>query len=332
MRCLLLLLALVPLAPRAASLEEAVAAAAPGSWVEYEVPLQPGAGSPCCFERHGGREGRRGCTLDGSDWNITVGGASDGDGDGDGDILRVFARRGAQGVDRVRSLGASCPLQPGAARVAAIGAVDAGAAAHWLAAEAARLGKRERDGAMMALALQAGPAASAALARLAAPGSTAELRRDALFWLGEARGADGLQTLLRTLAEETDAALLRHAVFALSLSSAPGAADSLRRMARHDARVQLRGEALFWLAQDHDPQTEALARAALAAGDGALREKAIFALAQLPPERAIPALDALARDRSQDARTRREALFWLAQQDDDDALAVFDELLGGDPP
>lgn len=326
MRCLLLLLALAPLAARAASLEEAVAAAAPGTWVEYEVPREPGAGSPCCFERHGGRQDRRGCTLDGSDWNIALGGS------GDGDILRVYARRGAQGVDRVRSLGASCPLERGTARVAAIGAVDAGAAAHWLGAQVPRLGKRERDGAMMALALQAGPGASAALARLAAPGSTAELRRDALFWLGEARGADGLRTLLRTLAEEADADLLRHAVFALSLSSAPGAADALRRMARHDARAELRGEALFWLAQDQDPQTEALARDALAAGGGVLREKAIFALSQLPPERAIPALDALARDRSQDARTRREALFWLAQQDDDDALAVFDELLGGDPP
>lgn len=326
MRCLLLLLALVPLAARAASLEEAVAAAAPGTWVEYEVPLVPGAGSPCCFERHGGRQGRRGCTLDDSDWNLAVGSGSDSD------ILRVYARRGAQGVDRVRALGASCPFEPGAARVAAIGAVDAEATARWLAAQVARLGNRERDAAMMALALQAGPAASAALARLAAPGSTAELRRDALFWLGEARGADGLPTLLRTLAEETDTALLRHAVFALSLSSAPGAADSLRRMARHDARAELRGEALFWLAQDEDPRTEALARDALAAGGGVLREKAVFALSQLPPERAIPALDALARDRSQDARTRREALFWLAQQDDDDALAVFDELLGGDPP
>ena len=327
MRCLrlLMLLALAPVAARAASLEEAVAAAAPGTWVEYEVPLEPGAGSPCCFERHGGRQVRGGCTLDGSDWNVAVGS------DSDGDILRVFARRAAQGVDRVRSLGASCPFETGVARVAAIGAVDAGAAAQWMAAQVARLDRRERDGAMMALALHAGPAATAALVRLAEPGSAATLRREALFWLGEARGADGLPFLLQTLAQETDAALLRHAVFALSLSSAPGAADSLRRMARHDERAELRGEALFWLAQVEDPQTEALARDALAAGGGVLREKAVFALSQLPPERAIPALDALARDRSQDARTRREALFWLAQQDDDDALAVFDELLGGDP-
>ena len=119
-------------------------------------------------------------------------------------------------------------------------------------------------------------------------------------------------------------------MFALSESKAAGARAALRTLARSERRTEVRGQALFWLAQKKDPETEALALAALRDGSGRqVVEKAVFALSQLPPDRAIPALEMLARDRSLDAKTRREALFWLAQQDDDRALDIFDELLGG---
>lgn len=326
MRALGLLLALLPFGASAATLDAALANAAPGDWIEYEAPLQAGVGSPCCIDWNDGKADRRACALDGRQWNFAI--AADHADTG----LRVFVRRGPQGADRIRAVGANCPVEAGNSRLAAIGGVDAASAATWIAAQLPGMHERERDTALAALALHGVPAATTALARLAAPGSAVEMRRQALFWLGEARGVEGLPVLRQALAQETDVALLGHTVFALSLGGTPAARSLLRETARADRRTAVRGEALFWLAQDKDPQTEVLAHGALADGQARdLREKAVFALSQLPAVRAVPALDALARDRGQDARTRRDALFWLAQQDDDDAFAVFDELLGDAP-
>lgn len=326
MRALGLLLALLPAGASAASLDQALADTVPGNWIEYQAPLVARGGSPCCIDWDGGRTGRQGCSLDGRDWNYGI------DADRGDTVLRVFVRRGPQGPDRIRAVGASCPVDPGAARLTATSGIDAAIAAGWIAAQLPNLDKRERDTALAALALHAGSAATDALVRLAAPDTSSVVRREALFWLGEARGADGVPILRQTLARETDPGLLRHTVLALGLSDAPAARTLLRDTARTDRRTAVRGEALFWLAQDEDRQTEVLARSALADSQARdLREKAVFALGQLPAERAIPALEALARDRGLDARTRRDALFWLAQQKDDEALAVFDELLGDAP-
>lgn len=323
MRALGVLLFLVPQGATAASLDEVLADTAVGTWIEYQAPLVEGGGSPCCIEWHGGRTDRQACSLDGRHWNFGI------EPDRGDTVLRVFVRRGPQGPDRIRAVGASCPVDQGAARLAATRDIEAAGAAAWIAARVPTLDKRERDSALAALALHAGPEATAALVRLAAPGAGSGVRREALFWLGQARGAEAMPILRQTLAQETDPAMLRHTVFVLGQSDAPAARTLLRDTARADRRTAVRGEALFWLAQDADPQTEALARGALSRDQARdLREKAVFALGQLPAARAIPALEELARDRGLDARTRREALFWLAQQQDDEALAVFDELLG----
>jgi HEAT repeat protein len=57
-----------------------------------------------------------------------------------------------------------------------------------------------------------------------------------------------------------------------------------------------------------------------------VRKKAVFALSKLPHDRAIPALRALVES-DRPRAIRREALFWLAQTNDDAVLPVFDELL-----
>jgi HEAT repeat protein len=324
MRSLALLLVLFPVVCAANPLGDAVSRAAPGTWVEYDAQLVAGAGTPCCVDWHHGRAVRNACDLDDRSWNFTT----DRDGVQDA-TLRVFVRRGPDGPDRVRAVGASCAIDTGSATVTALDAVDADSAASFLATAVPAMGRSGRGEAMGALALHAGRGAGDALARLAAPGQSESVRRDALFWLGNVRGAEGLPVIEDTLARETDHDILEHAVFALSQSEAARARPALRELAHSDRRSEVRGQALFWLSQNKDPETEALARATLTDGSGRkVVEKAVFALSQLPPSRAIPALEALVRDRSLDPKTRREALFWLGQQDDDRALDVFDEILG----
>jgi HEAT repeat protein len=89
----------------------------------------------------------------------------------------------------------------------------------------------------------------------------------------------------------------------------------------------VRGEALFWLAQkagrkaagaitdaiEQDPETK-------------VKERAVFALSQLPTDEGVPRLIDVARANRNPA-VRKQAIFWLGQSRDPRALAFFEEIL-----
>jgi HEAT repeat protein len=86
--------------------------------------------------------------------------------------------------------------------------------------------------------------------------------------------------------------------------------------------------ALFWLGQEAaDAATAGLAQVA---GDEdeeqEIREAAVFALSQRPEGEGVPILMDLART-AREPETRRSALFWLAQADDDRVLDFFEQIL-----
>ena len=318
---------LVPTFASAQSLDDRLRALAPGQWLSFEVPMQPGLRTPCCFDWDGRRNARPGvCRLGQRDWNS---GHSDADPIApEGSALRVLVRRGEHGIDRLRAVGEACEVDAQGATLVEAGRVDAAASLEFLRASLGR-GENERSHALMAIAHHAGDAADAMLAGFAR-GDDRRLRRDSAFWLGNARGEFGY----RVVRERIDAAdrddELNQLVFALSVSPVPQAAGELRRLAREHRNEDVRGEALFWLAQDdHDPAAaQAILQQAVQADPSReVRKKAIFALSQLPADLAVPALRELV-ERGGDREVRKEALFWLAQVDDDAVLPVFDELLG----
>jgi HEAT repeat protein len=61
--------------------------------------------------------------------------------------------------------------------------------------------------------------------------------------------------------------------------------------------------------------------------DGDVREEAVFALSQLPDERATRALIAAAEDQSLPREQRKRAVFWLSQSRSDAAMAYLDRML-----
>jgi len=103
--------------------------------------------------------------------------------------------------------------------------------------------------------------------------------------------------------------------------------DIARDRAVHES---VRKNALFWLGQE----------AAAAAGEGLVevaldsdeeqevRDSAIFSLSQRPAHESVPVLMEVARSGEQ-VETRRTAMFWLAQSDDERVVAFFEELLLG---
>lgn len=315
----------IPYSSQADSPASGLEALAPGAWLGYEVVLQPGLPAPCCFRRENGRVEDVACRLDRDDWNF---GHRD-DAVVPADVrLHVLVRRAGEGFDRVHAVGTHCAIDAAGAHVEKLGEVSTEASIALLEGVLAKGSKRTRQHALPVIAYHAGSAADAALERASAPGAGKALRRDAVFWLATARGARGWRHVRSLLEGERDAALRRHMVFAISVSQDPAARDALRALVA-DVDRRVAAEALFWLAQDEDPESEALARAMLARdADRGVHDKVVFALSQLPSERAIPALQDLVRD-VVPKEIRKRALFWLAQVDDDAVLPLFDELLGG---
>ncbi len=62
--------------------------------------------------------------------------------------------------------------------------------------------------------------------------------------------------------------------------------------------------------------------------DRKTRERAVFAVSQLPKDEGVPLLIEVARSH-RDPQIRRRALFWLGQSGDDRAIDLFEELLRG---
>ena len=316
----------VPAMAPAQTLSERLASLSPGEWLSYQVPLQPGQRPPCCFDWRVRDVRGVVCRLDREEWNF--GHRDDDPMPPPGARLRVLVRKGSAGVDRVRALGEQCSIEPAGARVVEAGVVTSEQS---LAVLAPLLEAERKDPhqALSAVAHHAGPAADAALLRAAAAGQRREQRRDALFWLAQARGAVGFDELRDQLRGEGDDELRRHLVFLLTVSPVPDARSELRRLGTAHADGDVRGEAMFWLSQAGDPQAEAIIREALREERSrAVLDKAVFALSQLPAGRAVPALRELLESDA-DRHVRKQALFWLAQVDDDAVLPLFDRLLGG---
>lgn len=317
----------VPLLASARTPQAQLEVLAPGEWLSYEVPLQPGVRAPCCFSWQG-REVRDGvCQLDREGGNF---GTRDSEAlPPAGSSLRVLLRRDAAGFDRVWAIDSGCAIDAGAARVVEADAASTDDSIALLQQALGATRRKHWSQAVAAIALHAGAKADRTLLDASRAEQPRAVRRDAIFWLAQARGEPGFRAVRALLEREQDDELRRHMVFALSISRVDAAAPELRRLATTHADAEVRGEALFWLAQNRDADVEKIALAAL--GDAPPRrmvEKAVFALSQLPAARAIPALRRLVEG-DQPREVRKQALFWLAQVDDEAVLPVFDELLGG---
>jgi HEAT repeat protein len=154
----------------------------------------------------------------------------------------------------------------------------------------------DEEGAVTAIALHAGDAAGALLEKYAAQGEEKQ-RRNAIFWLASTRL--GNSRVLNRIIE----------------------------LARNDPSANIRGHALFWLAQKAGDKAAGTITSAIRDDpDTKVKERAVFALSQLPKDQGIPLLIEQART-NKNPVVRKRAIFWLGQSKDTRALAFIEELL-----
>lgn len=154
-----------------------------------------------------------------------------------------------------------------------------------------------------------------------------EVRKNAIFWLGNTRDAKSLGYLKEIFKKENDTELRKQIVFAIQLNNEKEAMAELIRIAKTDQDQKIRKNAIFWLGQKATKEcAKALKDVVLGNEEVELKTHAVFAISQLPKEQSVPMLIDIARtNKSQEVR--KKAIFWLGQTGDERALKFFEEIL-----
>ena len=253
---------------------------------------------------------------------------------GDTTRLIVLARLQDAAIDRITFTDARCTVQAGNRTVYWLDGVRPADSITWAARlietgdgpDASHRQDRVRGPALALVALTDDASADRVLEDFTASNRPSELRRDAAFWLGAARGARGAALVDQLARTDRDARFREHLMFVLTLTGDRGIERLLDR-AHNDESPQVRGQALFWIAQKAGERAVGtLARAVETDPDVEVRKQAVFAISQLPKDEAVPKLIALAESH-RDREVRQQAMFWLGQTGDPRALTFFEQVL-----
>lgn len=307
-------------------------------WAGYVVPAVDGDHILCCGNYNVTAEGVSGrcgsCLLEKGDEGTNVTPANDVNVQLEGTRrIAVLFRIEQKKISKIRVASAECTLDAGGRTVLWFTGVKPAESVAWLeslvASETGGVHERRSVGgaALTAIALHADGSADRALESFTAQRKPAELRKQASFWLGEARGRAGLTVLEKMAKSDPSSDVRAQVAFAFSVSHESGAVDDLIRMAREDESVHARGQALFWLAQKAGQKaTQAITGAIENDPNEDVKNKAVFALSQLPKDEGVPKLIEVAQT-NRNPEVRKKAMFWLGQSDDPRALAFFEKIL-----
>src|SRR5260370_1836829 len=316
-----------------ATLRELAASAEKSEWVGYAVEEVAGERGVCCDNNWD--DGNCGtCRLEKENGGTTSTAHTEGYVKLEGARqLVVLYRLEAKQVIKIRVASEDCTLDGGGLPFVWLTGVKAPESVAILATyvrggDFEGHGERKTgNGALTAIALQADASADPALESFVAREQREEVRRQAAFWMGAARGKAGLIALQHMAKTDPNSDVRAQVAFALSVSHEAAALDEMIRMAHDDASSHVRGQALFWLAHkagdkavgtitgsiENDPDTD-------------VKKKAVFALSQLPKHDCVPKFLSVAQHNRNPA-VRKQAMFWLGQSNDPRALQFFEKVL-----
>jgi HEAT repeat protein len=290
--------------------------ASPGAgpfWAAWSEPIIPGRHGDMCWNGNNGNERAAGTPV-----RL----------EGPTSVVVLVRMENAQ-VDQIRIASLDCRLDAGGLPFYWINAVPPAESVNWLKT---LIAGNHADSAIFAISMHAGPAADRALDDFVAPNQPERVREKAAFWLGNSRGAHGVDVLKRLLANDSSQKVREQVIFALSQSREPAGIAAVLDAAKNDKNSQVRGKALFWLAQKAagkqalDVAGKVIGNAALNDPDRGVKEQAVFALQQLPPDQGVPLLIDVAKN-NPDPSVRKKAMFWLGQSNDPRAVDFFAQVL-----
>ena len=307
-----------------------LSAQATPAWAGYAVPIVPGDRQMCCWNNNA-----MGCFLEPriNDQAVVVSANPQVKLEGPTHLVVLFRIDNHQ-VGKVRTFTPECELDAGGLPFLWLTGVSAPESIRLLLsiAKDTSAGTREQvrkaDSAVGAIAMHADPAADQALEEMLAQNQPDQVRRQAIFWLGNARGRRGFELVSRVVREDPSDKIREHAVFALTQNKDPQALNVVLGVAHNDKSPRVRGQALFWLAQRAQRKIAESAISDAIANDPEteVKKKAVFALTQMPAGEGVPLLIQVART-NRNPEVRKQAVFWLGQSKDQRALSFIEEVL-----
>jgi hypothetical protein len=320
----------------AATMTELEKSATSALWVGYAVSAVAGQHSICCGNYNDGENCRK-CTLKTGNARDAVKTKNEASKSPvlleGGQRLTVLFRVQDKQLMRVKVATEDCVLDGGGLPFVWLAEVKPAESVAFLGeyVHDENLGGHGRHSvgneALMAIALHDGPDAQAVVESFTAPAQPEELRKQAAFWLGVARGKEGLTALQRMAKNDPSTEVRGHVAFALSVSKEPAALEEMIRMAHEDESGHVRGQAIFWLAQKAGKRAVGAIEGAIANDpDTDVKKQAVFALSQLPKDEGVPKLIQVAEN-NRNPEVRKQAMFWLGQSQDPRALSFFEKVL-----
>ena len=157
---------------------------------------------------------------------------------------------------------------------------------------------------------------------------TTKTRKNAIFWMGNQKTPESYRALKEISAKVRGTELRKQVVFAYSLVGQEEAIQEMIRIAREDKDREVRKNAIFWLGQKASDEAAAALQGLVEESDEDvdLKKSAVFAISQLPKDRSIPLLISIAKTHPNSA-LRKNAIFWLGQTGEEEALQFFEEIL-----
>jgi HEAT repeat protein len=310
------------------------AQSAQAQWIGYSVPQVASDREVCCAGSNGNWNQECGkCRLESNDHGINMNSRNASVNLETAHAIAILFRAENKKFMKIRVVSAACTVDAGGLRFVWLTGVKPAESVAYLAnyvrVENFNEGDDRKLGheSLTAIALHADESADRALESFIRPAKREELRKQASFWLGEARGKAGLATLQQMAKSDPNSEVRAHVTFALSVSREPAAVDEMIRMAKEDESSHVRGQALFWLAQKAGKKAAATITSAIENDPNTeVKKKAVFALSQMPKDEGVPKLIEVAQTNHNPA-VRKQAMFWLGQSNDPRALAFFEKVL-----
>lgn len=296
------------------------------AWIGYAAPMIAGDRSLCCWNSDNDIT-CQGCMLEPGTANFSVTSNQTVHLEGATEFY-VFFRVEAKQVEKIRTFSVDCNVDAGGLPFILLTGVKPNESVALLESLTAGADRKLPNSAISAIGMHRDPAADAALDRFTAASQPEEIRREAVFWLGNARGRHGFESLERILKNDPSDRVRERAVFALTQSKEPGATPEIVRVAREDSSTHVRGQALFWLAQTatRHISEDAIRRAIDTDPETEVKKKAVFALTQIRNGDGVPLLIEIAKT-NRNAVVKKEAMVQLGRSKDPRAVKFFEDLL-----
>lgn len=286
-------------------------------WISWDAPTNDPDAQMCCFssveegEKRSWRGGR--CTLSSTKGNFNVGRSDDAP-----VVTRekftIYVRASKGEIHDLRMFSEDCTVDAGGATITHLAGVSVADSVRWLEG----VGTHH---AIAAISMHRGTEGIDALERMVRKGE-----EHAAFWLGHKGGSRGRRILREVIDTSGSHQMVDQAIAGIAQDDVREATDLLLSLAKTHKTPQVRKQSIFWLGQRAGEKATAHLKEAADDPNADVQEMAVFAISQLPRDRAIPELIELARTHKSRG-VREKAIFWLGQSGDPRALDYIEEIL-----